>query len=181
MSRPQFPLFVTDISAFARALHGQLAQGEGTPSHLELLNMLARSAGFRNFQHFRSSHTARERLEKPLPTPPDLDYEQLERMARYFDIQGRLTRWPTKEPHRVPCLWVMWSRLPAGEVLSEARVNEVLVAQHSFGDHALLRRELFERGLVTRTPDGREYRRIEQKPPPDALWLMRYLAQRGCG
>jgi hypothetical protein len=36
---------------------------------------------------------------------------------------------------------------------------------HVFGDHAVLRRALFEAGLVDRTQDGRRYRRIEQKPP----------------
>jgi hypothetical protein len=36
---------------------------------------------------------------------------------------------------------------------------------HVFGDPAVLRRALFEASLVDRTLDGRQYRRIEQKPP----------------
>jgi hypothetical protein len=178
MSRLQFPLAVSDISAFARSLNTQLAAGEAKPTHLELMNMLARSAGFRNFQHFRASHAARDRLDAPPAAPAAVDYEQVERIARYFDAHGRLMRWPSKESHRVPCLWVMWSRLPAGETLSEAQINDMLNGHHLFGDHALLRRELFDRDMVVRTPDGREYRRLEKKPPPEALSLIRHLGLR---
>jgi hypothetical protein len=47
-----------------------------------------------------------------------------------------------------------------------------------FGDPALLRREMFDRGMVWRTPDGREYRRIEDKPPALARALIRQLQAR---
>jgi hypothetical protein len=31
---------------------------------------------------------------------------------------------------------------------------------------------------MTRTPDGRAYRRVEQAPPADAVALIRHLGQR---
>ena len=40
---------------------------------------------------------------------------------------------------------------------TEREVNTLLLQHHTFGDPALLRRELFERGLVDRVKDGSAY------------------------
>ncbi len=181
MSRTVLPFSAPDMSALARSLHAELAKREGIPGHLELLNMLARAAGFRNFQHFRAQAAAREAVENPAPPPPpapEVDFAKVQRIARYFDAAGRLIRWPGKHSHREPCLWVLWSRLPAGGTLDERAISELLGTWHLFEDHALLRRELVDYGLATRTPDGREYRRLERQPPPEALALIRHLAAR---
>jgi hypothetical protein len=190
MSRQVLPFVADDMSAFARALRRELSgahqRADGAPealpapSHLALLNMLARSAGYRNFQHFRAQQGARERLDEPRMTPaePAPDYVKVERIARHFDAAGRLVRWPGKFGDRTLCLWVLWSRIEARRAFSEAQVNTALQAGHLFGDHALLRRELCDRGLMRRTPDGREYRRIEQAPPVDARALIAHLASR---
>ncbi|MDC7789244.1 DUF2087 domain-containing protein [Rhodoplanes sp. TEM] len=186
MPREAIPYVADDMSALARALKGEVshalaASGGEPPGHVELLNMLARAAGCRNFQHFRAQAEARERLENPaLPaaSEPPVDFVRVERVARYFDAAGGLTRWPGKHTDRVACLWVMWSRLPARTVLSEPAVNEALKAAHRFGDHVLLRRALVDLGLLARTPDGREYRRVEQPPPAEARALIRHLAAR---
>ena len=179
MSRTPLPFATSDISALARSLARQSADHDGAPGHVEWLNMLARAAGFSNFQHFRAQAEARERLEAPPPPPPEpIDMVRLARIARYFDEAGRLIRWPGKASHRPDCLWVMWSRMPAGEVLHEREVSERLAAEHLFGDHALLRRELVDAGLMRRTIDGREYRRIEQAPPAEARELIRLVSRR---
>jgi hypothetical protein len=185
MSRTALPLSVGDISAFARALGGQLAgrelkvgqikSGQSKPSHVELLNMLARAAGFRNYQHLRADAAAFDRLDRTPPAPAPIDHRRVEKVSRYFDRDGLLVQWPARASHQKLCLWVLWSRIPAGMTFAERRVNEALTANHRFGDHALLRRELFDAGLVSRTPDGREYRRIEQKPPAEAITLIRHL------
>jgi hypothetical protein len=69
----------------------------------------------------------------------------------------------------------MWSRLPAGEVFTEREISEMLADWHSFGDHALLRRGMVDARLVSRTVDGREYRRIEQRPPSELSPLLRRI------
>lgn len=184
MSRQPLPFFADDVSTFARALKRELtAPGQETaaaPSHLALLNMVARAGGFRNFQHFRAQAVARERLDHPQPEPvaEAADYVAVGRIARYFDTAGRLVRWPGKHSHRILCLWVLWSRLEPRRVYGEAEINRALTAQHLFGDYALLRRDLCDEGLMTRTADGREYRRLEQGPPATARALIRHLAQR---
>ena len=44
-----------------------------------------------------------------------------------------------------------------GVLYTEREVNALLNQDHTFGDPALLRRELFERGLVDRVPNGSAY------------------------
>ena len=177
MSRTVFSLHADDISAFARSLSRQMAEHERAPSHLELLNMLARSAGFRNFQHFRSQTAARERIEAS-EAPDPVDYVELKRIARLFDAKGRLQQWPARASHRLACLWVLWSRIPARQPLAEEQLNRLLKSMHAFADPALLRRELFDHRLMSRTADGNEYRRIESRPPAGAIALIRHLQAR---
>lgn len=178
MSRTPIPFVAEDISALARTLASEIAGHDGAPGHVEWLNILARAGGFANFQHFRAQHDARAELETPPPPPASVDMARLGRILRYFDEAGRLIRWPGKASHRPDCLWVLWSRMPAGAVMHEREVNERLAAEHLFGDYALLRRELVDTGLMRRTQDGREYRRIEQAPPPEAVELIRLLGRR---
>lgn len=178
MSRPVFAYAANDISALARALRGQLAACDHLPSHLEMLNMLARASGHRNFQHFRALAEGGPAEPAPAPVADPVDLKRVDRVAGLFDPQGRLTRWPGKESWRRLCLWALWSTLPAGETLTEREINDRLNARHLFADHALLRREMADRGMVWRTADGRAYRRIEQRPPAEAVAVLRRLALR---
>lgn len=60
--------------------------------------------------------------------------------------------------------------------MTERQVSDRIAALHLFGDIALLRRDLVDSGLVTRTRDGRDYRRVDRVPPADAAALIRALA-----
>ncbi len=179
MSKDLLPLSVGDISGFARSLRKQLAERETLPSHLEMLNLLAKAAGHRNFQQYRAQAGARAALDSACPVvaclPVEVDYSRIRRLVRYFDGQGRLIRWPKKFSQRILCLWVLWSRIPARTSWHERDMNDWLEAQHLFGDYALLRRELVDQGLVNRTADGRAYTRLEQAPTAEARALLEYL------
>lgn len=177
MSRVTIPYAVNDISALAKSMSRELGAAEHKPGHVQLLNMLARAAGYRNFQHLRAGSQAAP--ETTAPAAPVVDQALVERVARHFDDQGRLLRWPSRDSHIRLALWALWARLEAGAVYSEVEISAVLKTLNAFGDHALLRRALVDYGLVVRTADCRDYRRIEQQPPPDALALIRRLA--ACG
>ncbi|MCF1744514.1 DUF2087 domain-containing protein [Paradevosia shaoguanensis] len=176
MSRPHIPFAVADVSAFAKSLRSQLAGRESLPSHVELLNMLAKAGGHRNFQHFRAGAIAGPMMRE---TEPRLDSAEVEQVLRHFDAQGRMMRWPGKTNHQLLCLWAIWARIPSGERFSEAEINAFINAGHSFGDHAILRRGMVDEGLLARTPDGRVYRRIEQVPPPEGQAVIREVLRRG--
>lgn len=168
MSRSTYPLAIPDLSAFAKALREQLLKLDRAPGHVEMLNLCAKAAGYKNYQHFRAQAEPTE--SRPAEPLPDLD--KVEKVARYFDREGRMASWPSRQNHQELCYWVMWSRIPAGEVFTEREISELLNEWHLFGDHALLRRGMYEARLVSRTLDGREYRRIEQKPPAELSPLL---------
>jgi hypothetical protein len=169
-------LFAEDITSFARNLASELKSAEGSPSHLELLNMLARSGGHRNYQHLRASASARSRLALP---PKTIDFTRIERLAKYFDAKGLLIRWPNTFSIQDACLWVIWSRLPARVVMIERELNDLLKAEHRFGDHAILRRELVERGLLKRPLDCSTYERLERQPTAEIAALIMQVAAKG--
>lgn len=174
MSRTALPLAVGDIAAFARVLRVRIMESETAPSHLELLNWLARAAGYKNFQHFRATAApAAVPVPEPhTPQPEPVDENRLKRLVRLYDADGRLTRWPSKRGMQLTCLWTLWAALPPKRVFDEPTVTGILGAAHGFGDPVLLRRELCDMGLLWRTPDCRAYRRIERRPPPEALELI---------
>jgi hypothetical protein len=68
--------------------------------------------------------------------------------------------------------------MPAQKDMTENDVNAILIDGLSFDDHVLLRRSLIDHKLAERTIDGRVYRRIEQRPTPEALALMKRLKDR---
>ena len=177
MSRTVLPLATSDISQFAKALRAQLSHADGVPSHVQLLNMICRAAGHGNFQSFRAVATA-PGIASPLPDvapeakeEPALDLKRIQRAARCFDAQGRLLRWPSRRSDQILALWGLWASLPARIRMSEREVSDRIKELHHFGDHAILRRELCNLGLMVRTPDGRIYRRVE-KPLPGAVTVL---------
>jgi len=171
MSKTIIPFQADDISSMAKALRAQLIGRETPPGHVELLNMLARSIGRRNFQQLRAE-TDNSAPEAPPPAErPPLDEKRLERVLRCFGEDGRLMRWPAKREDQIVALWGLWSKLPSKQDMTERQISEVIQGLHDFGDHALLRRELATSGMVARTIDGSVYRRIEREPPPEAGWL----------
>lgn len=176
MPKDPIPLSTADISAFARTLTRQLASAQTLPGHVEMLNHLARAGGFRNYQHLRAAHAAKARMAA---TPEaTADFKLIEKTLHQFDAQGRLIRWPGKRQVQELALWAMWAALPAEVVMEERDVNGALNHVHLFEDAAILRRSLIGLGLLTRNLDGSDYRRTEQRPPPEAQALIREVTQR---
>jgi hypothetical protein len=170
MTRDTLPLSVADLTVFARNLRRDWPATP--PGHLTLLNLLARAGGFRNFQHLRASTLAAGRLSAPTPL---VDHVEVERLRRHFDTEGRLIRWPARTGVQHKVLWVLWSHLPRGASMTERQISARLNDWHLFGDAAIIRRTLLEQGLITRSADCTDYRRVEREPPPEVLALLRVL------
>ena len=178
MSKTVIPLVSEDISTFARNLATQLkTENHSAPTHLTLMNMLARAAGFRNFQHMRAAHGFEEKLQTNVPAPV-IHHKRIKRALNLFDDQGLLTQWPSKRAVQDLCLWLMWSRLPSREIMHERDVNGIFNKAHTFGDPALIRRSLISMKLLTRNRDGSDYQRLELAPPPEALALIQHIDKR---
>lgn len=84
-----------------------------------------------------------------------------ENLAKFLDSDGRVTRWPARrhvQSDQAAIMAYLATKFDPERVYTEREVNVVLKEWHTFGDWALLRRELYERHYLDRTPDGREYR-----------------------
>jgi hypothetical protein len=185
MSKTMLSILVPDVSALAKNLRRELdaretLPGSASPSHVELLNIIARGAGFRNFQHLKASQSAAVRLEtQPVAAAPEpVDHKRVEQVVRCFDADGVMARWPKKTSQQKLALWWCWAALPARRDLAEREVNEILKRMNGFGDHVLIRRELIDWGMMSRSLDCKVYRRIETRPPADATALIRHLEAR---
>ncbi|WP_299546820.1 DUF2087 domain-containing protein [uncultured Tateyamaria sp.] len=175
MTKTPVPLRVDDVTTFTRALSRQL--GDKSPKHLTLMNMVARSAGFQNVQHLRAVSAAAKRLDNQSENTP-IDARAIKRALHQFDDMGRLLRWPSKRATQTLALWGLWVTLPANQTWDERAVNAHLKEEHLFEDPATLRRTMVSCGLLSREPDGTNYRRIEQEPPAEAKALVRALSSR---
>ncbi|HSM81029.1 MAG TPA: DUF2087 domain-containing protein [Nodosilinea sp.] len=93
-----------------------------------------------------------------MTSPPELQ--------PYLDPEGRLKAWPSKRNRgrfQQLALEYLAGQFAPGRRYTEREVNALLNQLHTFGDPALLRRELFERRLVDRLPNGSAYWRLEAR------------------
>jgi hypothetical protein len=176
MTNQPLSLVAPDLGQFTRALSRQL--GAASPSHLTLMNMLARAAGFQNVQHLRAAGAVAQPMAELPPDPPAVDARKVARALQQFDALGRLARWPAKRHVQTLTLWAIWAALPAGQKLSERQISALIDGEHLFGDAAILRRDMVGCGLLWRQDGGVDYLRIEQVPPPEARALIRAIAAR---
>jgi hypothetical protein len=78
-------------------------------------------------------------------------------LKNHLDSEGRLTLWPSKRGLQIIALDYLAEKLDAAQTYTEREMNALLNQWHTFGDPALLRRELYERGLLNREKDGSAY------------------------
>lgn len=78
-------------------------------------------------------------------------------ISTLLDDMGRVKRWPKKKQDKINVLRYLQDKFEVGVKYSEKEINEILKEWHLFNDHALLRREMYDRYLLNRTIDGREY------------------------
>ena len=78
-------------------------------------------------------------------------------IGRLLDRQRRLKAMPPAAKAKQLALEYLVEKFEAGRQYSEREVNETLQAWHTFGDHARLRRELCDAGLLRRLDDGSRY------------------------
>lgn len=79
-------------------------------------------------------------------------------VERFLDGDGRLEVWPSKQQDKQLVCEYLATKFVVGQSYSEVEVNDLLKAWHTFSDWPLLRRELYERHLLDRDPDGSNYR-----------------------
>jgi hypothetical protein len=187
MSKELFSLHIHDVSAFARALgqalHLRHADKPTPPGQVEMLNLISRVQGHRNWQALRqalrsapaaAASTAVDAEAAPLPLS-----DNARKALGQFDKKGRLMRWPVKYSVQQLVMWVLWTRFDAKRVYTESEVNAILKAANLFFDHATLRRELINHQLMSRKSDCTDYRKLPARPNDETralltAWRARY-------
>lgn len=81
-----------------------------------------------------------------------------------LDAGGRLTKYPSKRPKQLAALCLLAGKLEKGKIYTERELNDALNEWHTFRDPATLRRELYDRFLINRAPDGSSYSVAEPLP-----------------
>ena len=163
MARESISITIDDLSIFTKSLRKVLKQHDSLPGHAAMLGLVAKAAGYDNFQHLKAA--------KPAAKVAATNSKAMARALRIWQA-GHMTRWPKQISVQNLSMWVFWADVPSKTDLTEKQVNAILNARHSFKDPAILRRSMVEHRLLWRTTDGSVYRRIEQAPPPEALSLI---------
>ena len=185
-ARELTPLHSDDLSRFAKALRRDLhdhqqAHPGSTPSHVQLLNMLARAAGHRNVQALKAQADALPVAAPAVPPPPAAAAVPLPLSAHaakaltQFDEHGRLSRWPYKFSVQRLAMWGLWLRFESGRTYTEREVNDILKAWTTYGDHVTPRRELVNMQLLGRKPDCSAYWKEPQRPSDEVRALLQAL------
>jgi len=80
-----------------------------------------------------------------------------EKLAPYYDDNGRLVQYPSKKPLREQALAKIAECLEYGRTYAEKEINDIIIKNIAFDDHALIRREMYQMRLIDRKADGSEY------------------------
>lgn len=184
MPRTLTPLVASDLSTFTRTLRSawleRHAAAAEPPSHVEMMNLVARAAGHRNVQALKAAQARVAALAPPAPAPPPAPAtpdpaltEHARKALLQFDAEGRLQRWPVKYSVQRLVMWVLWTRFEARRAYSEREVNAILKPAQLFGDHVTLRRELINHRLLERKSDCSEYRKLPARADEETRALLK--------
>lgn len=170
-------LLASHQELFAQELISKLEVSQPTVSrHLKQLrsaNLISEQRGNDANKSYQLNPEAIERLFHTLtqllsPTNAELNQNdarltQPAALRRFLDREARVTTWPAKRKDQQAVLDYLIAKFSFGQDYTEAQVNELLNAWHTYGDPAYLRRSLISLGLFQRTPDGARYWRAETK------------------
>ena len=180
MTRQPTSLVVHDLSSFTRSLARSLAAHSAVPGHVELQNLIARAAGFRNLQALKAAPpepvvadpSTRATPSAPPPAALAPLSDNARRALAQFDAQGRLVRWPTKFTIQRLAMWPLWMLFEAKRSYTEREVNAILRGANAFGDHVTLRRELINHQLLARKSDCSAYWKVAARPDAEVRALL---------
>jgi hypothetical protein len=75
----------------------------------------------------------------------------------FLDEKGRLTQYPAKRTKQLLALEYIASKFDTEKRYTWREADQLLKTWHTFGDWALLKRDLYDIGMLNRSPDGVEY------------------------
>lgn len=84
-------------------------------------------------------------------------------LSDFLDEQGRVTRWPGSKNRSLKAEVIEYiaNKFEFDRDYTEREVNAILYQWHTFSDHEVIRREMYEMGYMNRVRDGSRYWRTE--------------------
>ncbi|MCL2003793.1 MAG: DUF2087 domain-containing protein [Oscillospiraceae bacterium] len=77
----------------------------------------------------------------------------VDKIANFIDAEGRLKAYPSKRKRQIFSLYYLASKFEPGKRYTEKQINQILQDWHTFGDWAMLRRDLYEGRFLNREKD----------------------------
>ena len=99
--------------------------------------------------------------------------EKISELLPFLNERGQLTALPAKHKKKLMALWYLAGKLEAGRQYTEPEINDLLDGWTTFLDPATLRRELYNKHLLSRTEDCRRY--WKEATAPLAAFLAEYI------
>ena len=99
--------------------------------------------------------------------------EKISELLPFLNERGQLTALPAKHKKKLMALWYLAGKLEAGRQYTEPEINDLLDGWTTFHDPATLRRELYNKHLLSRTEDCR--RSWKEATAPLAAFLAEYI------
>lgn len=99
--------------------------------------------------------------------------EKISELLPFLNERGQLTALSAKHKKKLMALWYLAGKLEAGRQYTEPEINDLLDGWTTFHDPATLRRELYNKHLLSRTEDCRRY--WKEATAPLAAFLAEYL------
>ncbi len=80
-------------------------------------------------------------------------------LRNFLDEQGRVTRWPGSKNRSLKAEVIEYiaNKFEFDRDYTEREVNAILYQWHTFGDHEVIRREMYEMGYMDRLRNGSRY------------------------
>ena len=88
---------------------------------------------------------------------------------RFMDEKGRVKVWAAKREMKSELLKYISTKFESGRFYSEKEVNLLIEYWHTFGDYFLIRRELINNWLLSRTKSGSRYWKEERDISKDII------------
>ncbi|MDR1569562.1 MAG: DUF2087 domain-containing protein [Oscillospiraceae bacterium] len=90
-------------------------------------------------------------------------------LKNFLDNEGRLISYPSKLKLKIIALFYLASKFESGKKYSEKEINQILQNWHTFEDWAMLRRDMYDRGFLSREPNCSVYW-LEDNQPTIAMF-----------
>ena len=79
----------------------------------------------------------------------------------FLNAEKKLKIWPSKPDKKQLAMEFIAAKFEFDKEYLEKEVSEIIKAHHTFNDHPMLRRELINRKLLDRTPNGAKYWKLK--------------------